>query len=337
MKKRWLLRFVPAMLCAAMISLVSCKAGQSFKAGTYTGESTGMGGKLAVSVTLSDKAIESVEITSQDETPGVSDRARAAVPAAIVAEQRTNVDVISGSSITSRAIMQATDAALKSAGVDTAKLNAKNMPKKVAKAEDVDMTTDVVIVGGGGAGLAAAIAATDGGARVIVIEKTGIFGGNSIVSGGIYNCPDPALQDHADIKSSLNPFVEAALAEKPVSPLHAQVQSAVGKQFDAFKKTGKKVFDSPEWFALQTWNGGDKVGDLDHLLVFAAEAYPALEWLNPWVWNLPIKSIRRAALSICARIRLSCRTVPAISKPLRTRLQRGATDLPRSWIPKRKV
>ena len=280
MKKRLFLSLASAALFATMISAISCKARTSFKAGTYTGEGTGMGGALTVQVTLSNKAIESVEITSQNETPGLSDKARATIPEAIVAEQRTNVDVVSGSSITSRAIMQAADAALKSAGVNVEKLNAKNTSKKIAKTEDVDMTADVVIVGGGGAGLAAAIAATDEGADVIVVEKTGVFGGNSIVSGGIYNCPDPALQDHADITSSLNPLVEAALAEKPVSPLHAQVQSAVRKQFEAFKKTDKKVFDSPEWFALQTWNGGDKVGDLDHLLVFAAEAYPALEWLK---------------------------------------------------------
>ena len=64
---------------------------------------------------------------------------------------------------------------------------------------------------------------------------------------------------------------------------------------------------------------------------------PHSNGLNPWGWNLRIKSIRRAALFTCARIRRSCRTAPAISKRLKTCLQNGATNLQRLWIPKRKV
>lgn len=48
-----------------------------------------------------------------------------------------------------------------------------------------DKETDVVIVGGGGAGLAAALQAVTDGAKVIVLEKAGITGGTSTLSGGV--------------------------------------------------------------------------------------------------------------------------------------------------------
>ena len=203
MKKRLFLSLASAALFATMISAISCKAGTSFKAGTYTGEGTGMGGKLAVSVTLSNKAIESVEITSQNETPGLSDKARATIPEAIVAEQRTNVDVVSGSSITSRAIMQATDAALKSAGVNVEKLNAATASSAETKAADVEKTADVIVVGAGGAGMAAGVQANQNGATVIIIEKTARVGGDTIMAGGALNAVDEGSETAKANKDSV--------------------------------------------------------------------------------------------------------------------------------------
>lgn len=103
-----------------------------------------------------------------------------------------------------------------------------------------------------GAGLAAAVSASDEGASVIVIEKTGFLGGNSIVAGGIYNAPDPELQDYAEISGDQDSLVEAALAEEPVSEEHAELQDAVRLEFEAYQKTDKTLFDSANWFALQT-------------------------------------------------------------------------------------
>lgn len=97
---------------------------------------------------------------------------------------------------------------LKQAG-DTEGAFSKPIEKEPA--QDVTVTADVIIVGGGGAGLAAAVGASDEGASVIVIEKTGFLGGNSIVAGGIYNAPDPELQDHAQISGDQDSLVQAAL------------------------------------------------------------------------------------------------------------------------------
>lgn len=264
------------VLTLAMLLSVACCA-SAMTAGTYTETVSSMHGPMTVEVTVTDEAIEKVEVVACVDTPGLKDYPIAQIPAAIVENQTIAVDTVTGVTISSRAIINAVKAALEEAGAD---MTVFTKAAEKAPAEDVELTADVIIVGGGGAGLAAAISATDEGASVILIEKTGFFGGNSIVSGGIFNCPDPELQDYADITSSLDSLIEDALAEEPVSELHKEVQAIVAEQFAAYKQTDKHVFDSAEWFALQAWNGGDKVGDLDHLLVYAKNAYPALEWLE---------------------------------------------------------
>ena len=272
MGNKWL-----ALLLSVMLLLsVACGA-SAMTAGTYSATVNAMHGPMTVEVTVSEDKIEKVEVVSNVETPGLIDWPMREIPAAIVKNQSLAVDVVSGVTVSSRAILSAAKAALEQAGAD---MDALNEPLEKTVPEDEELTADVIIVGGGGAGLAAAISATEQGASVILIEKMGFFGGNSIVAGGIYNCPDPDLQDYADITSSLDSLVEEALAEEPVDELHAQVQATVREQFEAYKQTDKHVFDSAEWFALQTWNGGDKVGSLSHLLFFAERAYPTLEWLE---------------------------------------------------------
>jgi len=211
MKKRLFSGFVPVMLFAAMLSVAACKSNQLFKSGTYTGKAQGMGGALTVEVKLTDSEIESVTVTKHNETPGISDPAIEKIPAQIVAFQKTNLDVIGGCSITSRAIMQAADAALKSAGVDTSKLNAKSKVKNTAKAKNADMKTDVVVVGGGGAGIAAALSAAEKGVHVILIEKMGALGGATQLSAGIIPAVGTKQQKDAGIEDNNDWFARDIL------------------------------------------------------------------------------------------------------------------------------
>lgn len=79
----------------------------------YLGVSAnGMGGNLAVKVTMAEDKIAAVEVVLQKETPGISDPAFAAVPAAIVAANSAEVDTVASATITSKAIMEAVADAL---------------------------------------------------------------------------------------------------------------------------------------------------------------------------------------------------------------------------------
>ncbi|QCX33320.1 FAD-dependent oxidoreductase [Caloramator sp. E03] len=54
------------------------------------------------------------------------------------------------------------------------------------KGSDEEFIVDVVIVGAGGSGTAAAIAAAERGSKVMIIEKTNVFGGNTRLSSGFF-------------------------------------------------------------------------------------------------------------------------------------------------------
>ena len=48
-----------------------------------------------------------------------------------------------------------------------------------------DQTVDLLVMGSGAAGLATAIRAHDLGAKVLLVEKSDLFGGNTAMSGGV--------------------------------------------------------------------------------------------------------------------------------------------------------
>lgn len=83
-----------------------------FEDGTHTATVDGHNGPLTVEVTVEDGVITSVEVTEHEETEGLSDPAIEDVPAAIVENNSTDVDTVSGATVTSEAIIEAVNTAL---------------------------------------------------------------------------------------------------------------------------------------------------------------------------------------------------------------------------------
>lgn len=71
-----------------------------------------------------------------------------------------------------------------------------------------DENTDVVVIGSGLAGLAAAIEARLAGARVVVLEKMNITGGNTRLSDGALSAPGNFLQKEHGVEDSPQLFIE---------------------------------------------------------------------------------------------------------------------------------
>ncbi|MBV9486261.1 MAG: FAD-dependent oxidoreductase [Frankiaceae bacterium] len=65
-----------------------------------------------------------------------------------------------------------------------------------------DATVDLVVVGSGGGGLTAALAAVDAGAKVLVVEKQGVVGGSTAMSGGVVWIPNNPLMRAAGVPDS---------------------------------------------------------------------------------------------------------------------------------------
>lgn len=178
----------------------------SFIPGTYTGEGQGIYGPLNLSVKVDASKILEVKIVSSKETAGLGEVASKQMADRIVKYQTLGLDSISGATVSSKAVLTAATMALSQAGVDMALLNRY---VKVVEADAVaaaTVETDVVIVGAGGAGMSAAIAAKTNGAKVIVVEKMSMVGGNTLRSSGGINAAGTLAQATLGIKDSAELF-----------------------------------------------------------------------------------------------------------------------------------
>lgn len=98
----------------ALIAAVkqAVRKAEGFKDGVYTGTAEGFGGPLTVEVTVANGAIAKVVVLENSETPFIAEEAFKKLPEAIVANQSWDVDVVSGATYTSKAIIAAVEAAL---------------------------------------------------------------------------------------------------------------------------------------------------------------------------------------------------------------------------------
>ncbi len=67
------------------------------------------------------------------------------------------------------------------------------------------------MVGAGAAGLCAAVSAAEQGASVLLLEKAGFLGGDTLISGGYFNAVDPARQAPLNVEDSVALFKEHIL------------------------------------------------------------------------------------------------------------------------------
>ncbi|MDO4547131.1 MAG: FAD-binding protein, partial [Clostridia bacterium] len=83
----------------------------------FVGTGLGIDGEVVVKITVEDGKMTNVEVLEHNETPGIGDRAVAQLPEAIVTAQSTDVETVSGATMTSKAILDAVDEALAQAGI----------------------------------------------------------------------------------------------------------------------------------------------------------------------------------------------------------------------------
>ena len=178
------------------ILFVGCSQKKSerltFAAGTYEVTAQGHNGDIRLSVTFSDSCITDIQVLEHHETPHIGDIVFDELIPRIITANGTGVDALTGATVSSRGLMAAVTEAANMAKVsDAERFKAASLPK--AEKTPVEATWDVVIVGAGGAGLAAAAEAAQQGNTVLMIEKNAEIGGNTLVSGGIFQSVMPYL------------------------------------------------------------------------------------------------------------------------------------------------
>ena len=100
----------------ACVNAASKYVQEAGAAGVLTGTADGFGGPITVSVTMDGDEIAAVEVVSNSETPEIAGAALEQIPAAIVAANSADVDIVSGATYTSNGIINAVKNALESAG-----------------------------------------------------------------------------------------------------------------------------------------------------------------------------------------------------------------------------
>ena len=278
-------KLTAALLVFLMMVMTGAMA-LAYTEGTYTATAQGNNGPVIVSVTFSADAITDVTVVEHSETAGLSDRPIAEIPAAIVENQSLAVDTVSGATNSSNAILTAVADCVAQAGGDVEALKAVAVEK--APVEDVEATYDVVVLGGGGAGLTASITAAQNGAKVILVEKAGSLGGNTLIAGQGFNACDPERQANTEMSEALLGQLKSYLDLDPADfGAFAEVLETVKGQINDYIASGSTtLFDSPELHMLHTYMGGKRTGldgtviepDLELARTFATNALDALEW-----------------------------------------------------------
>ena len=206
---------------------------------------------------MEDGKITAAEVVGENETKGIGYEpcADGTYADAIVAAQGVDFDSISGATVTSNAVKDATKKAMAAAGL--------------IEAEDTtvaDAECDVVIVGAGGAGMTAALQAVDYGVNsVISVQKGGYTGGNTSRATGGMNAAKTAYQDKNEWSDATTTAVEKtiATAKEKYGDKIGDLIATVEAQFEAYKANPTGYFDSVELFALDTMVGGKCLNNLD--------------------------------------------------------------------------
>ena len=168
-------------------------------------EGTGLGydkDGIVLDVEITNNKIVDVKVKRAKEsdfaTPAIQEIAKK-----VIATQSLDVDGISGASLTSEGTKEAIEEAVKKSGVTLKAITAQN-----TKAVELPKEADVVVIGAGGAGLTSAIAAHEKGAKVILIEKTELLGGNTNYATAGLNAAGTKIQEKFGEKDSPELFYE---------------------------------------------------------------------------------------------------------------------------------
>ena len=166
---------------AAASSAASAPAG-SYIPGTYEGTAEGISSTVKVTMTFSDSAVTDVVVDTSGETASYGAAAADQLKEQLLSSANGEIDGVSGSTITSDAVMKAAKScfaqAKGEANVSSVQLPTGDETDWLGKEPDIDeaaitetIDTDIVIVGAGNGGMFAAAYAAANGLNFRVIEQ----------------------------------------------------------------------------------------------------------------------------------------------------------------------
>lgn len=235
-----------AMTSAAQASADAQDASNVLKMepGAYVESAIGWNGPIEVKTTVSDNRIDSIEILKSDEVPYIADEPMKVIIQKVVSEQNLSVDVVTGASRSSEALLRAVGQAVQAAGGDLKFFTHEPVSiDPAALPESEEAQADVVVVGGGASGLAAAAAALESGARVIVLEKAPHTGGSAALSAGIVTAAGTDIQKASGLPADSAGLAKLWLEDQKRSVKGAPANLPDAAQVEALVKQSAETVD----------------------------------------------------------------------------------------------
>lgn len=235
-----------AMTSAAQASADAQDASNvlKMKPGAYVESAIGWNGPIEVKTTVSVNRIDSIVILKSDEVPYIADEPMKAIIQKVVSEQNLSVDVVTGASRSSEALLRAVGQAVQAAGGDLKFFTHEPVsidPATLPEGEEAQ--ADVVVVGGGASGLAAAAAALESGARVIVLEKAPHTGGSAALSAGIVTAAGTDIQKASGLPADSAGLAKLWLEDQKRSVKGAPANLPDAAQVEALVKQSAETVD----------------------------------------------------------------------------------------------
>jgi len=167
---------------AAETTTAAAAASGKYIPGTYTGTADGIHSTITVTMTFDEEKVTDVVLDVSGETPGYGQDAGDALREALLAAQSTEIDGVSGSTITSQAVIVAADKCFAQARgeavIDVITVDKGSEDDWLGTEPNIDddsiaetWDTDILIVGAGNGGMCAAAYAAQQGLKFRIIEQ----------------------------------------------------------------------------------------------------------------------------------------------------------------------
>lgn len=225
------------------------------------GRGDGYGGEIIAELKIEDEKITAVTLIGEQEDKKIVGDALERIAERVTASQSCEIDAVSGATITSTGARYAVKDAMEQAG----------LLERGDTSETELINTEVLVIGCGVSGIAAALSAGENGAKVLMIDRTEVFGGNGLwADGGFF--VETYLQKEAGETYTVKQAYEEAMyfANYLCDPI--LMRMVLGESAETLRWANsygagfylldfhKVMADDGKPFAYHCWNGSDPIG-----------------------------------------------------------------------------
>lgn len=245
--------------------------------GTYEAKAMGKKSIVTVRATFTDSELVDIEVDHHD-TERIAEAAIATTVPEIIDYQTLDVDAVSGATLTTMAITTALKECIEEAGGSVSTFETPR--EREVKTAEEEIEADLVILGAGGSGLPAGIIAAQHGARVVIFEKNGFFGGSLMVSGGSLEYLNAPLDMRPETTEANRTYFAESLRRGQELGIDQGFLDTIQKEWDDWYAAGNtKVYDSMNWYALCMCLGSEST-DYTAQLEHGSTNEPLISWLT---------------------------------------------------------